>query len=55
MRRVLASLDHADVLPLVVVHDRVPALLFPQLAARGLAWTVTEGGDRVEIRIAAAR
>lgn len=38
-------------LPLTVRLDREPALLWPRLAERGLAWTLTpdDGGVRVEI------
>jgi hypothetical protein len=38
-------------LPLTVRLDREPTLLWPRLAERGLAWTLTpdNGGVRVEI------
>lgn len=39
------------VLPLTVVHQRQPALLFPRLAERGLAWQVEQEGDTVLIHI----
>lgn len=51
MRQVLAALDLGDTLPLLVVHDREPALLYPKLTARGLRWTVERLDGRVEIRI----
>jgi len=51
MRRVLACLD-AEQLPLRVVHEREPALLYPQLAQRGLAWRVSsaDGAVYVDVR-----
>lgn len=44
LRAVLATLD-AGTLPLRLRHHRAPALLYPRLEARGLAWTTTRDGD----------
>ncbi len=50
LRAVLAALD-AGHLPLRVIHRRAPALLYPRLTERGLAWTVTEDADTFRIDI----
>lgn len=39
------------VLPLTVLHQREPALLYPRLVERGLEWTVTQEGGLYTIRI----
>jgi hypothetical protein len=51
MRRVLAAVD-AGALPLRVIHAREPALLYPKLVERGLAWDVRprEGGVEIHVR-----
>jgi hypothetical protein len=54
MELVLAAVDAEGGVPLTVVHEREPVLLFPRLAERGLAWTVSHVADHVEIRIARA-
>ena len=51
MRMVLQVLDDPEALPLTVVHHREPALLYPKLVERGLAWSVAQVDDHVEIRI----
>lgn len=51
MRRVLDALDRPDALPLTVIHDREPVLLYPRLTERGLGWSVARVGDHFEIRI----
>lgn len=49
LQLVLATVE--QVLPLTVLHEREPALLWPRLAERGLAWTVTHEGEVVRIHI----
>ncbi len=46
----LAALDRGE-LPLTLVHHREPALLYPRLAERGLAWTVSTIDDHVQVLI----
>lgn len=54
LRLTLAALDEPGALPLLVVHHREPALLYPRLAERGLTWTVHTLDDHVEIEIRGA-
>ncbi|MBK9670392.1 MAG: DUF2249 domain-containing protein [Thermomonas sp.] len=51
LRLTLGALDDPANLPLTVLHTREPALLFPKLQERGLAWEITHEGDEVRIRI----
>lgn len=50
MNRVLAAVDAAQ-LPLRIVHEREPALLFPQLDRRGLRWEIGREGEAVHIDV----
>ncbi len=50
MRRVLAAAD-AGRLPLRILHAREPALLWPHLQERGLAWTITHTPEAVVIDV----
>lgn len=52
MRAALAAID-AGHLPLRIVHEREPALLFPKLRERGLVWTVTHRVPQAEDGVAA--
>jgi len=47
----LAALERPGALPLTMQHRRAPALLYPKLEARGLAWTTTEADGEFTIRI----
>jgi len=53
LRAALASLDRGA-LPLTLIHRREPALLYPRLEERGLAWRVVEVEGHFEIHIHAA-
>lgn len=50
LRLALEAVD-AGRLPLRMLHRRVPALLLPKLAERGLVSELTEAGDEVQLRI----
>jgi hypothetical protein len=50
LRATLAALDRGA-LPLTLLHRREPALLYPRLEARGLAWSVREVDGGFEIAI----
>ncbi|MDP2316369.1 MAG: DUF2249 domain-containing protein [Pseudomonadota bacterium] len=50
MRQVLAAVD-ADQLPLRILHSREPALLWPHLQERHLAWTVTPTAEGIVIDV----
>lgn len=54
LRLTLAAVSDPANLPLLVVHHREPALLFPRLQERGLVWEVAHRDDAVEIRIRAS-
>ena len=49
LQLVLSTVE--QVLPLTVLHEREPALLWPRLSERGLTWTVTHEGAIVRIHI----
>lgn len=49
LRLILWALDQGT--PLTVLHHREPALLFPQLEARGLVWTMTKREDHIQLQI----
>ena len=52
LRLVLGVVSRPDGLPLRVLHDREPTLLFSRLAERGLRWELKRlGSDLVELRI----
>ncbi|MCB9763521.1 MAG: DUF2249 domain-containing protein [Alphaproteobacteria bacterium] len=49
LRLSLSALE--TTLPLTLLHDREPALLYPRLEERGLTWSVEREGEHLRIRI----